>query len=112
VAVRSKVYFCGRSIAGIAGSNPVMFLCRYRPPLRADPSSGGVLPGECDLETCTMRRPGPDLGCCAIGRGAGDMYVDAINNNIDRLVDRCKCFGGICCLLLQVRCMNMENNLI
>jgi hypothetical protein len=24
---------------------------------------------ECDLETSKRRRPGPDLGCCATGRG-------------------------------------------
>jgi hypothetical protein len=67
---------------------------------------GGVMSCVCYLETCTMRRPRPDLGCCA---GGGDMNVDAINNKIDRLLGRYKCLGGICCLPLQGRYMNMKN---
>jgi len=43
-------------------------LCRQRPVRRADHSIRGVLPGVClivcVLETSTMRRPRPDLGCC------------------------------------------------
>ena len=78
VADRSKARVCGRSLAGIAGSNPaggmdVCVLCECcvcsgrglcdGP----DPSSRGVLPSVmchcvCDLETSGMRRPA--LGCC------------------------------------------------
>jgi hypothetical protein len=54
VAAPSKAWICGRSLAGIAGSNPARgngcvsceccMLCRYRPLRRADHSSRGVLP--------------------------------------------------------------------
>jgi hypothetical protein len=64
----------------------------------------------CDLETFTMRRPGPDLGCYAWERWLRYVNVDAINNKIDRLIGRYKCLGGICCLPLQGRCMNMKKN--
>jgi hypothetical protein len=44
-------------------------LCRQRCVRRADHSTRGVLPGVClivcGLETSTMRRPRPDLGCCS-----------------------------------------------
>ena len=53
MAVRSKAWVCGRSIAGIAGSNPaggidvcllrVLCVVRYRFPRRADHLSGRVL---------------------------------------------------------------------
>jgi hypothetical protein len=66
---RSKACVCGRSLAGIASSNPaggmdVCLLCvvRYRSLQRADPSSRGVLPsGSCltvrDFETIRRYRP-------------------------------------------------------
>jgi hypothetical protein len=54
VAARSKAWICGRSLAGLAGSNPaknmdVCLLCvlcfvRYRSLRRAYHSSRGVLP--------------------------------------------------------------------
>ena len=51
VVVRSKVWVCGRSLPGIAGSNPaggmnVCLLCvvRYRSLRRTDHPSRGVLP--------------------------------------------------------------------
>jgi hypothetical protein len=83
LAVRSKTYVRGLLIAGLAGSNLfegmdilscVRFvLCRYRPLRGADHSSRGLLPGVfvcarlilCDIETSRVRRPRPDLGCCA-----------------------------------------------
>jgi hypothetical protein len=53
-AARSKAYVCGRTLAGIVGSNPTggMDVCllysvcvvRQRSLRRADPSSRGVLP--------------------------------------------------------------------
>ena len=51
MAERSKARVCGRSLAGVAGSNPaegmdVFVLCvvRWRSLRRADHSSKGVLP--------------------------------------------------------------------
>jgi hypothetical protein len=34
----------------------------------ADHSFRGVLPGVCEVEASTVRRAGPDLGCCATER--------------------------------------------
>jgi hypothetical protein len=63
VATQSKAWVCGRSLAGIAASNPsgdmdirqlkVLFFVRLKPLRRADHSSKGVLrifdvPSECD----------------------------------------------------------------
>jgi hypothetical protein len=81
VAARSKSWVCGRSLPGIAGSNPtgvinvclLWMLCvvRWRSLRRADHSSRGVLPIvvclECDREASIMRRPWSTRGCCAIG---------------------------------------------
>jgi hypothetical protein len=53
VAASSKAWVCGRSLAGIAGSNPAgawifvsceLFVVSYRSLRRADYSSRGVLP--------------------------------------------------------------------
>ena len=85
-AARCKTCVCGRSLAGIAISNPAksvgapvfFFVCRLlrmqRPLWRADHPSRGVLLSVCvyvclylivcDLETSTRRRPIPDLSCC------------------------------------------------
>jgi hypothetical protein len=75
---------CGRSLAGIVGSNPaedthVCLLCvlcvvRYRTLRRADHSSRGVLPSvmcltECDHESSTMRRPWPSKSVAPWGGG-------------------------------------------
>jgi hypothetical protein len=72
VAARSKARVCGRSLAGIVGSNPaggldvclscVLCVVRYRSLRRADHSFRGVLPSlmcliECDREVSIMRRP-------------------------------------------------------
>jgi hypothetical protein len=71
VAARSQAYVCGRSRAGIAGSNPagacmsfVHVVCsRYMSLRQADPSSREVLPSvvclEYDLETSKLRRSKP-----------------------------------------------------
>ena len=67
MAVRSKAFFCGRSLAGIAGSNPsvggrgvclLRVLCVFRP-LRRDgcPIECGM--SEYDLETSITRKPAP-----------------------------------------------------
>jgi hypothetical protein len=67
VTAPSKVWVCGRSLAGIVGLNPagnmdVLFLCfvKYRSLRRADHSYRGVVPSaisECDREASIMRRP-------------------------------------------------------
>ena len=69
MAVRSKVWVCGRSLAGTAGSSPagdmedrfLRVLCvvrkRSRRPFQRTPIECGV--SECNLETSTMRRPRP-----------------------------------------------------
>ena len=80
VAERSKKV-CGRSLAGTGGLNPAgvidVFSCGS-----CALSNRGLCdepitrPGEtcrlwcvvvCDIETSRMRRPCPELGCCAIG---------------------------------------------
>ena len=79
MAARSKAWVCCRSIAEIEVSNPTegidfRFLCFV-----ACCVGGGLCeelitrPGEswrvclcaCDLETSTVRLPGPEMGCCA-----------------------------------------------
>ena len=60
MAVRSKVWVCGRSFAGIAGSNPVSVLC-----CQVEVSTTGRSPAlpsvmsvtVCDIETSTMTSP-------------------------------------------------------
>jgi hypothetical protein len=72
---------CGRSLPGIAGSNPAGFmdvcllwvLCVVRLSLRqTDHSSRGVIPSmvcltEWDREASIMRRSWTTRGCCAMG---------------------------------------------
>ena len=70
VAVGSKAWVCGRSLAGIMVSNPVggvdvyllrvLYVERWRSVRRADHSSRGALPNvlcQCDSEASTVRRP-------------------------------------------------------
>jgi hypothetical protein len=67
VAARSKEWFCGRSLAGIVGSNPAgLRMCVYCEccVLSGRGLCDGLSPtkcgmSECDLETSRMRRPGP-----------------------------------------------------
>jgi hypothetical protein len=81
VAVRSNAWVWGRSLLGIAGSNPaslmdfcllwVLCVVRKRSLRRADHSSRGVLSivlslTECDRESSTMRRPWSTGGCCVM----------------------------------------------
>ena len=64
VAESSKLWVCGRSLAGIAGSNPdggmdvclmrSMCVVTYRPLRRADLSSRGVLHSVCVLCVCVI----------------------------------------------------------
>jgi hypothetical protein len=81
VAVRSKAWVYGRSLAGIVGSNPargmdvclLWVLCVVRSLRRAGHSSRGVLPSvmclKCVIEKPrTTRRPRPPRGCWAIGK--------------------------------------------
>jgi hypothetical protein len=86
VATRSKACICGRSIAGISGSNPtegmdvclslVSAVCCQVEVLASDWSlversttEWGV--SECDREACTMRRLWPTKGFRAMG---GEVY--------------------------------------
>jgi hypothetical protein len=57
VAARSKAWVCGRSLGGIAGSNPQgtchvsLVCCQVQRSLRrGDPSSRGVQPSVCVIE--------------------------------------------------------------
>jgi len=66
VAVRSKAWVCGRSLIGIAGSNPswawmsvVSVVCCQRSVRRADHSSRGVLPSVVCLSVIMNPRPWP-----------------------------------------------------
>jgi hypothetical protein len=82
VAARSQAWVCGRSLAGIASSNPtwgmdvlsLMFCALTQRCLReAYRSSRGVLADvlcltDCYREASTMRRPWPTRGCRAIER--------------------------------------------
>jgi hypothetical protein len=75
VAERSNARFCSRSLAANAGSNlaggmDVCLLSVLCSQVEADPSSRGVLPAvmcHCvwSRHTSRMRRPWPELGCCA-----------------------------------------------
>jgi hypothetical protein len=82
VAARSKVWVCGRSLAGIAGSNPAgawmsVFceccvlsgrgLCVGLITRPEEPYRLSVRLSVCNLETSTLRRPGPELDYCATG---------------------------------------------
>ena len=72
VAEQSKAWVCGRSLAGIAGSNAagavddcllwVLCAVRYRPLRRADPSSRGVLPSVVCLSVIVKPWQGWGLG--------------------------------------------------
>jgi hypothetical protein len=80
VAIRSKAWVCGRSLAGIARSYPAtgmdvcllcLFVVRQRSLRRADHSSRRFLTSvvcatDCDREASIMRRPGPIRGCCTM----------------------------------------------
>jgi hypothetical protein len=81
VATRSKAWVCGRSLTGIAGSNPAgsMEFCFDCCVLLGRGFCVGLItrPEECyrmwcfvvcDLETSRMRRPWPALGSNATGR--------------------------------------------
>ena len=79
MAARSKAWFCCRSLAGVAGSNPsggmsvpVGSIVCYQ----VDVSATGLSlvqrrrtecgMSECDRRKSTVRRPRPARGCCAI----------------------------------------------
>jgi hypothetical protein len=82
-----KAWVCGRSLTGIAVSNPaqrrdvrplwVLCVARYSSLQRTDHLSRGVLPracvcvcvSECDLEVSIMKSPWPTRDCCVKGRG-------------------------------------------
>ena len=77
MSARSKAWVCSRSLAGIAGSNPVEGVdvccecCVLLSLRRSDHSSGGVIPSVvCLRETAKPRKwggPGPLGGCCDMG---------------------------------------------
>ena len=80
VAARSKAWACGRSFAGIAGSNPtggheclsaVSVVCcqvevtaKGRSQVQRSPAECGV--SECDSEAWIMKIPWPTSGCRAM----------------------------------------------
>ena len=79
MAARSKAWVCGRSLAGIVGSNPVrgmdfcllcVVCCQVKVSetgwslVQTSPTECGV--SECDHEALIMRRPWPTGGCCAM----------------------------------------------
>jgi hypothetical protein len=78
MVARSKAWVCGRSLAGIAGSNPTggmdvcllwaLYIVRYRSPRRADHSSRDCGVSECVRKTSTMRRSWLIRGWRAMGR--------------------------------------------
>jgi hypothetical protein len=91
VALPSKVWICGRRIAGIEGSNPtddrgLLFVVRraiigLNDGLITRPEEPYqlcvcvcaracviVCVSVCELETATMRSPRSNLGCCATGK--------------------------------------------
>ena len=75
MAERSKARIYSRSLAGIEGSNPAegMDVCLVScvvcdgPITRPEESYRQCCVIVCDLEISRMRRPGPELGCCARG---------------------------------------------
>jgi hypothetical protein len=78
MAGRSKAWFCGRSLAGIVGSNPawgmnvgwwqVEVSAKVLSIVRISPAECGV--PECNCEASTMRGPGPVGAFAPRGRGA------------------------------------------
>ena len=85
VAEQSKVWVCGRSLAGIAGSNAagavddcllwVLCVVRYRPLRRADPSSRGVLPSVVCLSVIVKPWQGWGLGQLELSSHAIYIYI-------------------------------------
>jgi hypothetical protein len=81
VAARSKAWVCGRSLAGIAGSDPAgghgclslvsVVCCQIevsatgRSLVQMSPTEFGV--SECDREASILKRAWPTKGCCAMG---------------------------------------------
>ena len=81
VAGRSKTWVCGRSLAGITGSNPAggnvcmplvsVVCCQVEVSasgcslVQRSPTVCGM--SECDREVSTVRRPWPTRGTCAMG---------------------------------------------
>jgi hypothetical protein len=80
VATSSKAWVYGRSLGGIAGSNPTggmgaclsVVCCQVEVStsgwslVQRSPTFCGV--SECDREASIMRRPWPTRGCCAMGK--------------------------------------------
>jgi hypothetical protein len=80
VTARSTAWVCGRSLAGIAGSNPALgygclslvsvVCCEVEVSasgwslVKRSPTECGV--SECDHEASIMRRAWPNRGCCAM----------------------------------------------
>jgi hypothetical protein len=89
VAARSKAWVCGRSLAGIMGSNParghgwlsLVSVCALSGRglcnqliIRSDESYRVWRVYLCDLETSTMSRPRPELDCCVTGKEITSSY--------------------------------------
>ena len=79
VAMRLKAQVCGRSIVGIAGSNPdegmdVRLVCLLCAAWVAASSSGQPY-RVCDLETSAMRWLDSELGCCTKKKKGGWLSI-------------------------------------
>ena len=82
MAARSKAWFCGRSIAGIAGSNPTggqgclsalsVVCCQAEVTVKGRSLVQGV--SQCDGEASIMRMPGP-VGAVAHEGALEDIFL-------------------------------------
>jgi hypothetical protein len=82
VDARPKAWVCGRSFAGIAGSNPAgdmgvslllgIFSASGWSHVQRNPTERGV--SECNQEASIMRRPLPTRDCCAMGGGGSRLF--------------------------------------
>jgi hypothetical protein len=88
VAAQSKEWVYGRTLSGIAGSNPAgghgclslvsVVCCQVEVSatswslVQRSPTDCGV--SECDREASVMRGPWPTRGCCAIGKKNNYFY--------------------------------------
>jgi hypothetical protein len=98
VAARSKVWVCGRSLAGIVGSNPagrgawISVSCECCVLAGRGLCVGLITPpeesyrvwcvSECDREASITRRPWPIRGCCADGKKKKKFGVDIFPNKL------------------------------
>jgi len=125
LAERSEAWICGRSLAGIAGSNPtgIMDVCLlwvlccqvevsatgWSPVQRSSTVCGA---SECDREAWIMKRPWSNRGLCAMGwRGGGKVtyWLTYVIHFLQRygigLCLYCKWWCSECLFLIFQYCM-------